>query len=411
MLISIFTPTHNPRFLKRLDASIRKQTYTNFEWIIVPNGTCKVQDIDLEVGNNSRVIAYTGTTQNIGEIKRFCCAQARGQVVVEVDHDDELTPDCLQVIADTFADEDIDFAYSNCSEICDGKSYTYNEAFGWQYRPFNWNGEEFLETLSFPPSPASFSKIWYAPNHVRAWRRSFYNRIGGHDPSLEACDDHDLLCRSYIYGNIKHIEKCLYVYHFTGENTSQGDKNELIQNLTLGIHDKYIYKMVEKWCDDKGLRKIDLCGGFDAPLGYESIDLLGGHITADLEKVWPIEEGTVGLVRAHDALEHMQDPIHVMKEAYRVLANEGWLLSLTPSTDGRGAFQDPTHKSFWNSNSFWYYTKEQQARYINTPVKFQLNRIKNFYPSDWHQFHQIMYVKADLFKFDPIGRTPGLVEI
>ena len=32
------------------------------------------------------------------------------------------------------------------------------------------------------------------------------------------------------------------------------------------------------------------------------------------------------------------------------------LLSLTPSTDGRGAYQDPTHVAFYNENSFWYYT-------------------------------------------------------
>ena len=30
--------------------------------------------------------------------------------------------------------------------------------------------------------------------------------------------------------------------------------------------------------------------------------------------------------------------------------------ALTPSTDGRGAFQDPTHVSFYNENSFWYFT-------------------------------------------------------
>ncbi len=31
---------------------------------------------------------------------------------------------------------------------------------------------------------------------------------------------------------------------------------------------------------------------------------------------------------------------------------------LVPSTDGRGAFQDPTHVSFWNINSFMYYSIE-----------------------------------------------------
>ena len=89
-----------------------------------------------------------------------------------------------------------------------------------------------------------------------------------------------------------------------------------------------------------------------------------------------------------------------MKEIYRCLAPYGWALIEVPSTDGRGAFQDPTHVSFWNSNSFWYYTREQQAQFINTPVKFQLNRILDYYPSDFHQQHNILYTKAHLMKLE-----------
>jgi hypothetical protein len=89
-----------------------------------------------------------------------------------------------------------------------------------------------------------------------------------------------------------------------------------------------------------------------------------------------------------------------MKEIYRCLAPNGWALIEVPSTDGRGAFQDPTHVTFWNSNSFWYYTKKQQAQFINSPVKFQLNRLVDYYPSDHHAEHKILYTKAHLLKLD-----------
>ena len=89
------------------------------------------------------------------------------------------------------------------------------------------------------------------------------------------------------------------------------------------------------------------------------------------------------------------------------MAPQGWLLSQTPSTDGRGAFQDPTHVSFWNSNSFWYHTRADQNRFIDCPVRFQANCLKNFFPSEWHREHQIVYVKADLLKV--AGRVPGAV--
>jgi hypothetical protein len=42
-------------------------------------------------------------------------------------------------------------------------------------------------------------------------------------------------------------------------------------------------------------------------------------------------------------------------------------------------------------------------------VRFQANRLKNFFPSEWHREHEIVYVKADLLKV--AGRVPGAVGI
>ena len=61
---------------------------------------------------------------------------------------------------------------------------------------------------------------------------------------------------------------------------------------------------------------------------------------------------------------------------------------------------DVTHFSFWNSNSFWYYTRPEQAQFIHSPVLFEPNRIKNFHPSNWHREQQIVYVKADLVRYE-----------
>jgi hypothetical protein len=74
------------------------------------------------------------------------------------------------------------------------------------------------------------------------------------------------------------------------------------------------------------------------------------------------------------------------------------LISKTSNTDDCGAFQDPTHVSFWNSNSFWYYTRPEHAWFIDCPVLFHANRVKNFFPNDWHREHQIVCVKADLVR-------------
>ncbi len=396
MFLSIFTPTHDTKYLQRLARSIENQTLQDFEWVVCPNAGAT---IDFDLPKQAKIIPYEGE-RKIGAIKHFAAMNCKGEVLIEVDHDDELTPNCLQEIATAYTDDStVDFLYSNCCSIKDGKPWKYSEKYGWRYRPFMWQGTEQLECVTFDPAPSNFSKIWYAPNHVRCWKASFYREIGGHDPQMDILDDQDLMARSYIHGNVKKLDRCLYIYHVHDSNSwTSKEYNKKIQTLTWELHDKYVYRLVEKWCDLNKLPKIDLCGGHNRPAGYTSVDLKGGDIDADLDQSWPFEDESVGVFRAHDALEHLADPIHTMKEVYRCLVPGGWLLSQTPSTDGRGAWQDPTHRSFWNSNSFFYYTRTDQNRFIDCPVRFQTARIKNFFPSKWNRDHNIVYVKADLIK-------------
>jgi SAM-dependent methyltransferase len=103
--------------------------------------------------------------------------------------------------------------------------------------------------------------------------------------------------------------------------------------------------------------------------------------------------------------------VGVMNEIYRVLVPGGWLISRTPSTDGRGAFQDPTHVSFWNENSFWYYTRREQANFIRgLRARFQAKRLEQAFPSKWHEAHNILYVYADLVALKG-QREPGISQI
>lgn len=77
---------------------------------------------------------------------------------------------------------------------------------------------------------------------------------------------------------------------------------------------------------------------------------------ADLSDAWPWETSSVDEIRAHDILEHLPDITHTMNEAWRVLKRGGRMDVFIPTTDGRGAFQDPTHRTFWNRNTFLYFT-------------------------------------------------------
>lgn len=81
----------------------------------------------------------------------------------------------------------------------------------------------------------------------------------------------------------------------------------------------------------------------------------GVDVVADLNEPWPFEDNYADRIVAVDLVEHLKDPIHTMNEAWRVLKPGGVFEIVVPSTDGRGADQDPTHVSYWNINSFMYY--------------------------------------------------------
>jgi SAM-dependent methyltransferase len=83
---------------------------------------------------------------------------------------------------------------------------------------------------------------------------------------------------------------------------------------------------------------------------------LKGHVQQeDLRKPWVWLDSSIDFILAKDIIEHLPDKIHTMNEAHRVLKPGGQMQIVVPTTDGTGAFQDPTHVSFWNRRSFLYY--------------------------------------------------------
>ena len=115
-----------------------------------------------------------------------------------------------------------------------------------------------------------------------------------------------------------------------------------------------------------GFRKID---------GWINIDNrkeCDPDLLCDVEAGLPFEDNSVDEVRCWDFLEHihMDKTVFVMEEIYRVLKPEGRLEFFVPSTDGRGAFQDPYHRSFWNRNSFLYYWDDAHRNLYGIKAKF-----------------------------------------
>jgi SAM-dependent methyltransferase len=112
--------------------------------------------------------------------------------------------------------------------------------------------------------------------------------------------------------------------------------------------------------------------------GYTSVDICPpADIIADLARPWPWEDSSIDEIRAYDIIEHLPNKQHTMNEAWRVLRHGGRFDIDVPTTDGRGAWQDPTHVSYWNRNSFLYYTagdahRERFGRHYGVHARFKV---------------------------------------
>ncbi|MDB9486561.1 class I SAM-dependent methyltransferase [Dolichospermum circinale CS-537/01] len=109
------------------------------------------------------------------------------------------------------------------------------------------------------------------------------------------------------------------------------------------------------------LVNVDLGCGTHKAEGFIGVDIIAGDqvdVIANLNGSFPFPDHSVDFIKAYDIIEHLPDRIQTMNEIWRILKPGGIVDISVPSTDGRGAFQDPTHVSFWNINSFMYYCQE-----------------------------------------------------
>lgn len=410
MKLSIITPTHDSSRLNELWDTIATQQNVDVEWVVACNNGAKYENADPRVKVAEAPIAC-GT--RVGALKRFASESSTGDVIIEVDHDDLLLPGALEKIAKAADSKDNAFIYSDTLETSNGESKVFGEEFGWRHYNFDFNGKTYTINSSFTPSPRSLAEIFFSPNHVRAWTRKAYL---GHDQGMSICDDQDLVARTYIAGSeFIHIPEPIY-WQRVSDKSTQIILNSQIQEQQAMVRDRYIIPLAMRWSQTHGLGALDFGGAHSCPPGFIPVDICEtkNGIKCDLSKGrLPFADQSVGIIRCQDFLEHIPigKVVPLMNEMHRVLAHNGILWTNTPSTDGRGAFCDPTHVSFWNELSFRYYTNRQFAAYVpEVRCRFQKVSLKTYFPSDWHEEAKIPYVQC-VMAANHGGRMAGKTEI
>ena len=132
--------------------------------------------------------------------------------------------------------------------------------------------------------------------------------------------------------------------------------------------------------------KLNLGAGYRKMDGFINIDNrpeVEPDLVCDVVNGLPFENDSVEYVIANDFLEHIPNgkTVQVIEEIYRVLKPGATFESLTPSTDGRGAFSDPYHVSFWNKDTWLYYMDEGYRALYGIKANFT-GQVKDYITND-----------------------------
>lgn len=267
-MISYFTPIYNTGDkLYNTYQSLLEQTYSNWEWVLVNDSsdggrTLKIaEDI---ASRDPRVKVYDFREKsggNIGEVKWRCCTLAKGYILAELDHDDLLVPWCTEDLykaskkhpeAGFFFNDTLEVNEQwECQTYPDGFAFSYGK-----YRDERYKGKMMKVATQHNLNPITIRHIVGVPNHVRAWRRSTYFEIGGHNRNLTIADDYELVVRTFLKAITCKIPKLGYVQFLynnaNGQNTHDMARADIQRRVrTIGY---YYNEQIKNRFEELGLK-------------------------------------------------------------------------------------------------------------------------------------------------------------
>ena len=252
-LVSVFTAAYRTgQRIQRPYQSLLNQTYDHWEWVVVDDSGDERATYDGWLkplaDPRIRVISRDRRSGYIGTVKREAADQCRGQILVELDHDDELTPDCLARLVQAFQRHpECGFAFGEAAEIYeetgDSHWYGWDAGFGFltYWRQYDASSQR---CVNVPRTPGINSKtvthLIGLPNHPRAWTRACYDAAGGHRRGLSVADDYDLIIRSLLCTRALRVPQLLYLqYRNAGGSNQTFQRNAQIQQMCASLEQYY----------------------------------------------------------------------------------------------------------------------------------------------------------------------------
>lgn len=284
VLISVFTPSFKSGHrIMRPFQSLLDQTYRRWEWIIIDDTDEKTDDgknwaqlCDL-AKKDYRIRPFKPSQHSgiIGALKRDAAFLGKGELLVELDHDDEIHPDTFQMLVDAYKQfPDAGMFYTDYAEVMEGTdaNFAYGEYFSFGYGAYSkqryqgkWRNMVHTSLINY----RTMRYIIGVPNHLRVWTAKAYHEMGGHSPLLHVADDYELIMRTFLRYQMVRIPKLCYIqYRNEGGNNFTFIRNAEIQKLTKQIARFYDQDITNR-LKELGLPEVN---NYSTPQNWHNID-------------------------------------------------------------------------------------------------------------------------------------------
>jgi GT2 family glycosyltransferase len=209
-LISVLTPVHNPpvHMLEEAIASVRSQTFANWELCLVDDGSTDpqiVRTLERHAAQDARIhVVRREDAGGISVATNAALNLATGEYIALLDHDDTLAPEALQRVAEQIAaDPELDMIYSDEDIVMDGRRI-------WLHLKPDW-------------SPDTERTNGYTC-HLGVYRRALVAEIGGFRSEYDGSQDVDMILRLVERTDrVAHIPQVLYHWRIHTSSTAGGD--------------------------------------------------------------------------------------------------------------------------------------------------------------------------------------------
>ena len=214
--ISVLMPVFNTpeKWLRRAIQSVREQLYPEWELCIADDASTRPhvrRVLETAAASDPRIkVTFRKVNGHISAASNSTLETATGDYIALLDHDDELAPHALYMLAEEIAEHpDADVIYSDEDKI-DAAGERYEPHFKPEWNPDLFDSQNYL-------------------GHLSCIRSSLVHELGGFREGCEGSQDYDLLLRATarsLPARIRHVPHVLYHWRSVHGSTAAATANK-----------------------------------------------------------------------------------------------------------------------------------------------------------------------------------------